>query len=412
MELYDKYKFGMKSQGGTMTQKKEQRFKLIVSFFIFPLLILASATHLIGQNDYLTVYGCTTTEECQQEIAAAQQKREQLQNEQKTLEQKSDDTKAQIQNIVSQIELYATEITAVNIQLTNLEAQHKQLVASIQQKDQLIKSRLIETQLSYETNQTLDFIANSSSITEMIERVQVVDAITEADQNMIRVYEAQKEEVIKNEEAQKQRRQQLEKLVEAQKILQQSKEKELAEYMAAAAAASAAQTVALRDEQLSQAQLAAIERAKQSVPTVTNGTALQNERAAFAYFVSQGYTKAAAAGIIGNFYIESGMNPTQAQIGGPGMGIGQWGYNADGGRYNQLLTWAAKNNLDPTALGTQLAWTVKEMISYGMDPTMKSITSVSAATEYFGRVWERPACLSCTLQQRIGYANQAYARNA
>lgn len=394
-----------------MANKKMK--KSFMTFLILPFLIVASLVHTLFSPTAENIYACTTTEECQQEIASAQQKRAELQQAQQTLEQKSTDTKAQIENIIKQIESYSAEITAVNVQLTNLEAQHAQLVQSITEKDALIKLRMIETQLSYETNQTLDFIADSSSVTEMIERVQAVDTFTEADQNMIHIFESQKQEVIKNEEIQKQRREQLEKLVNDQQALQKSKEAELAQYLAAAAAASAAQSAALRDEQLSQSQLAAIERAKQSAPTITSGTALQNEKAAFAYFVSQGYTKAAAAGIIGNFYVESGMDPTKAQYGGgPGRGLAQWGYNADGGRYNNLMAWAAKNGLSPTDLGTQLAWTVKEMIAYDMDGVMKSTSSISEATEYFGRVFEAPACLACSLTLRISYANQAYQRNA
>lgn len=396
-----------------MTLKRSKIENVLVTFLIIPVIIIAMFCQVIQQDDSTAVYACTTTVECQNEITEAQKRREQLQQEQKTLEGKSESIGVQIQNIIKQIETFSAEITAVNIELTNLEAQHKQLAASIAEKDRIIKLRMMEIQLSYETNEALDFIANSSSVTDMIERVQAVDTITEADQKMIKILEAQKQEIVKNEEFQKNRREQLEKLVNEQQALQKSKEVELTEYLAAAEKAKVAQSVALRDEQLSQAQLAAIERAKQAAPTVTNGTALQNEKIAFAYFVSQGYTKAAAAGIIGNFYVESGMNPTQVQIGGgPGHGLGQWGYNDDGGRYNQLLAWAAKNNLSPTNLGTQLAWTVKEMVSFGMDPTMKSITNVAAATEYFGREWERPACLACSLNERIGYANQAYLRNA
>lgn len=359
------------------------------------------------------VYACATTAECQKEIEEARQKRDKLKEEQKTLEQKSNDTAAQIQNIIKQIENFSMEITAVNVQLTNLAAQHAALVKSINEKETLIKVRMFENQLATETNKTLQFIADSSSVTEMIERIQAVNTITEADQNLIRIYEAQKEEVKKNENLQKERRSQLEKLIAEQETLQKSKQAELEEYLKAAAATKAAEKAALRDEELSQAQLAAIARARNAAPTITSGTALQNEKAAFAYFVSQGYTKAAAAGIIGNFYVESGMDPARAQMGGgPGRGLAQWGYGADGSRYNQLLAWAAQNNLSPTSLGTQLAWTVKEMIARSMDPLMKSTNSIEAATEYFGRVFEAPACLACSLSLRISYAHQAYNRNA
>lgn len=366
------------------------------------------------QNEFSNkVYACNSASECQSEIESAKQKRKTLKEEQKALESKSASIEEQIQNIIKQIASYNEEITAVNIQITNLQAQHEKLVESIKIKDAEIKKRLIATQLSYETNKTLEFIADSSSITDMIERIQTINTITQTDRDLITTYEKQKEEVKKNEELQEKRRGELKQLVEEQQKLQESKQAELTEYLKAVEASKQAQQKILRDEELSKAQLEAIERAKNGAPTITNGTALQNEKAAFAYFVSQGYTKEAAAGIIGNFYVESGMDPGKAQYGGgPGRGIGQWGYGADGSRYNQMLAWAANNGLRANELGTQLAWTVKEMISYGMDPTMKSIKDVAAATEYFGRVWERPACLGCSLQLRISYAQQAYRRNA
>ncbi|MGL4663202.1 MAG: phage tail tip lysozyme [Culicoidibacterales bacterium] len=394
-----------------MLKRKQKKTLLII--LMFPLLITGMLCSIINQNNEIILYACTTTDECQREITEAQHRRQKLRDDQKSLEQKSSDTETQIKNIIQQIENFEIEITAVNIQITNLEAQHNQLAASITEKTEIIKSRMIETQLSYETNAALNFIASSSSITDMIERVQVMDSITEADQKVIYLLDVQRQEIKKNEENQKDRQAELGKLVEEQQALQKSKEVELAAYLAEAAKVAEAQVDALRDEQLSQAQLASIERAKATVPTITSGTALQNEKAAFAYFVNQGFTKEAAAGIIGNFYVESGMDPNKAQYGGgPGRGLGQWGYGDDGSRYNQLLAWAAKNNISPTALGTQLAWTVKEIIAYGMEPTMKSITDIATATEYFGRKWERPACLACSIRNRIDYAKQAYARNA
>lgn len=372
-----------------------------------------SNSNMLGESRKVFVYACATSEECQTEITEAQNKRAQLQAEQKALEAKSASTEEQIKNIIGQIAAYNAEITAVTVELTNLANQIKQLTASIVEKDNQVKKRLVQSQLAYETDYALAFIANSTSITDMLERTNVVNSLTSADRDLINTLQAQQDELKKAEEKQKTRQKELETLLEEQKKLQEAKQKELEAYLAAKRAAEEGALKALRDEELSQAQLASIEAAKRGAPSITSGTALQNEKAAFAYFVGQGYTKEAAAGIIGNYYAESGMDPTISQIGGgPGRGIGQWGYNADGGRYNQLLAWAAQNGLNPQDLGTQLAWTVKEMISYGMEPTMKSIRSIEEATTYFGRVWERPACLECSLSTRISYAKQAYARNA
>ncbi|HSO33774.1 MAG TPA: phage tail tip lysozyme, partial [Labilithrix sp.] len=53
-----------------------------------------------------------------------------------------------------------------------------------------------------------------------------------------------------------------------------------------------------------------------------------NEQPAFDYFRARGLTGEQSAGIVGNLDVESGLDPTIVQKGGPGRGIAQWSAGA------------------------------------------------------------------------------------
>lgn len=407
---------------------------------------------LAGHTTYkeARVFACTTEQECQNVIEAAKEKRAALAEEQKGLEAKSADTKKQMENLIAQLELYQTEISALNIELTNLKDQQVQLNGSIAENKEKIKSRLVKTQLSMETNTALQFIATSTSITDFIEKVQVVNDLSEADTTLIKTLSAQIVQLKENEEKQALRLGEVEKLTAEVDKLRASKKVELDQYLAEVAQKSADQQAASNQIAVSQQQLAEIESARAaaaqaaaaeeaeraaeaararasagraiepaevpSVPIPSNGTALQNERAAFQYFVSQGYTRAAAAGIIGNFYAESAMDPTKRQYGGgPGRGLAQWGYNMDGGRFNSLIIWARANGQSEWALDTQLAWTVHELETYGsfrsLNSALQTTNDVAYAAYYFGKIFEAPARLEDSIGERTSTARAVLARN-
>lgn len=126
--------------------------------------------------------------------------------------------------------------------------------------------------------------------------------------------------------------------------------------------------------------------------------------------LSKGYSKAAAAGILGNVQGEAGasMNPDIAQIGGPAYGIVQWDGSAyplvppktwDGRTYVQNLIKAAGITDDyktMSAQGKLLDWTMFNGQWLGIvQPTsvsgFKSMTDPGAAAYTFERNYERPA---------------------
>ena len=115
---------------------------------------------------------------------------------------------------------------------------------------------------------------------------------------------------------------------------------------------------------------------------------IHRSEAAVRQFEDMGWTHAQAAGIVANLSAESALNPTAVGDGGNAVGIAQW--HAD--RFAGLQRWAASNNLDPSALDTQLKYVNVEARS---DPQlmamMRAAGNAGTAGEIFSRYYERPA---------------------
>lgn len=140
----------------------------------------------------------------------------------------------------------------------------------------------------------------------------------------------------------------------------------------------------------------------------------------WALLLSKGYSKAAAAGILGNVQGEAGisMNPDIAQIGGPAYGIVQWDGSAyplvppttyDGRTYVKNLMRAAGITEDyrtMSAQGKLLDWTMYNgqwlgIVQPANASGFKTMTDPSAAAYTFERNYERPAN---THPERKGWA--------
>lgn len=126
--------------------------------------------------------------------------------------------------------------------------------------------------------------------------------------------------------------------------------------------------------------------------------------------LSKGYSKAAAAGILGNVQGEAGvsMNPDIAQIGGPAYGIVQWDGSAyplvgaptyNGREYVQRLMGAAGITEDyrtMSAQGKLLDWTMYNgqwlgIVQPATQSGFKTMTDPGVAAYTFERNYERPA---------------------
>ena len=79
---------------------------------------------------------------------------------------------------------------------------------------------------------------------------------------------------------------------------------------------------------------------------------------------AEGYTRGQIAGVLGNFQLESGVNPRineGGRIGEPlgvgGFGVGQW----TGGRQKNLINFAKQKGLDPGSIEAQADFLVYEL---------------------------------------------------
>jgi hypothetical protein len=122
------------------------------------------------------------------------------------------------------------------------------------------------------------------------------------------------------------------------------------------------------------------------------------------YLTSKGYSKQSTAGILGNMYQESGVDPTRIQGNGkgPAAGICQWeNYNKKSARWKNMSDYAASKGKPWTDLQSQLDWLDLEM--QGKDPTtlqhlkrkvggyeaFKNMNNVRQATLVFEESFER-----------------------
>ncbi|MGM0124678.1 hypothetical protein IGI37_002072 [Enterococcus sp. AZ194] len=147
----------------------------------------------------------------------------------------------------------------------------------------------------------------------------------------------------------------------------------------------------------------------------------------WAFLTANGYTKQAAAGILGNASRETGgtMNPDTDQVGGPAYGIVQWDGSAypligsptyDGREYVQRLMAAAGIKADYKTMGAQarlLEWTMFNGQWIGaVDPLtvagFKITSDISTATLAFLKNYERAGVEE--LGQRVEAANYWYNR--
>ena len=89
-----------------------------------------------------------------------------------------------------------------------------------------------------------------------------------------------------------------------------------------------------------------------------------NSEKVWNYFKAKGFSPASIAGILGNMYQESGVNPKSIQGNGkgPAAGIFQWeNYNTKSARWANLKKFADKKNADWKDLQVQLDYASKEM---------------------------------------------------
>ena len=168
-------------------------------------------------------------------------------------------------------------------------------------------------------------------------------------------------------------------------------------------------------------------------------TGKNNEEKIWSYLKAQGMTDCGAAGLMGNLYAESGLIPTNLQnsyekkLGytdatyteavdsgaysnfvkdSAGYGLAQWTYWS---RKQGLLDYANAAGKSIGDLETQLGYLMKELSgSYkAVLTTLKSATTVKAASNAVLLQFERPADQSAAVQtKRAGYGQTYYDKYA
>ena len=135
------------------------------------------------------------------------------------------------------------------------------------------------------------------------------------------------------------------------------------------------------------------------------------EEVVWDYLKAAGYSDIQVAGIIGNLYQESGLNPARVESNGEGIGLVQWSF----GRKQSLINYASSKGVDWSDLETQLEFLVDELDSKQFyqpyKDTFMNPYSVNEATEAFCFGFERPNKAKANLSFRQEKAWEAYYRN-
>lgn len=121
----------------------------------------------------------------------------------------------------------------------------------------------------------------------------------------------------------------------------------------------------------------------------------QESASAYQWFVSNGYSPAAAAGIVGNLVNESGMrlDPRAVHDGGTGLGIAGWRDPKPGsGRRSALFSFARERGLDPYDRETQFRFLDHELRTSerGVGDRLRNAKDAREAASIFID-FERPA---------------------
>lgn len=163
-----------------------------------------------------------------------------------------------------------------------------------------------------------------------------------------------------------------------------------------------------------------------------------NEQKIWNYLKAQGLSDCGAAGLMGNLYAESGLNPKNVQnsyekkLGytdetytaavdngsytnfvkdAAGYGIAQWTYWS---RKQGLLEYARAAGKSVGDLEAQLGYLLKELSNYGLLAALKAATSVKEASNLILLKFEKPASMNSTATQtkRAGFGQTYYDKYA
>lgn len=145
------------------------------------------------------------------------------------------------------------------------------------------------------------------------------------------------------------------------------------------------------------------------------GDSVKNKEYIYNALIEDGFTHAAAMGIIGNIQHETGNFKYTTEIapnryGQKGIGILQW----SGVRAKEFKEWLTKNNKDLNSIQDNVEYLLSEMKkkhrhhwTKGMSyDKLKKIDSIEEATKVFMDTYLRPDKKKAGFKQRLAYAKQ------
>jgi len=136
------------------------------------------------------------------------------------------------------------------------------------------------------------------------------------------------------------------------------------------------------------AHAAAAQGPQAATSAATPGSQQARINEAMGYFQSQGWTRAQAAGIVGNLQAESGVDPNRGQDGGgPGYGLAQW----EGPRQAAFKAWAG-HDIHGSTFQEQLQFVQHELTTTeaGAGRALKGATTAADAATIVCNKYERP----------------------
>ena len=183
---------------------------------------------------------------------------------------------------------------------------------------------------------------------------------------------------------------------------------------------------------------AKLEAASQAAPAIAKGTGDMTDAEMFAFFKSQGYTDAGAAGLMGNLFAESGLSANNLQNTGNtklGMTDAQYTAAVDAGTYANFIRdgqgyglaqwtyWSRKQALQEfmkaarVSIGDkrkQCEFLAKELAGYkAVLQTLKTAKTVREASDAVLTGFEKPANQSDAVKaKRAGYGQGYYDKYA
>ncbi|HDX9637770.1 TPA: LysM peptidoglycan-binding domain-containing protein, partial [Bacillus cereus] len=152
-----------------------------------------------------------------------------------------------------------------------------------------------------------------------------------------------------------------------------------------------------------------------SVPIPSEHVAItSNHHKVWNFFINEGFSATATAGIMGNLQQESGMDPKKNQLnGGPGRGIAQWETRRDGtGRWDDLTRKAHGRERDLNVQLenilyelTEISWISGILESFGGMNSLKKM-GIYQAVVTFEQTFEQASKPS--FPERFAFANSIY----